>query len=76
MLRPDQRADHTGDFAASRILEALIICYPDCPDDPEALITQALCDLRHLCDQRALGYAARDKAGHGLYLNEQHGRGS
>jgi len=76
MSRHDQRVDHTGDIAASRILEALINCYADCPDDPETLITQALCDLRHLCDQRALHFAACDKAGNGLYLNERHGRGS
>lgn len=36
--------------SADRIWMAIADLYADCEQDPNVLITYALCDLRHLCD--------------------------
>ena len=59
--------------SADRVLSALFELYADCEQVPETLITNVLCDLRHLCDQRSLAFSAADKAGHALYLEELRG---
>lgn len=59
------------DRLTARIIGALALSYADEADVPAHLITHALSDLRHLCDQYALDFAALDQNAYSVYLNER-----
>lgn len=59
---------HT-DRLIARISGALALCYADEADVPAHLITHALSDLRHLCDQYGLDFAALDQNAYSVYRN-------
>jgi len=63
--------DSTPDNQAHRILEGLIGVYEDEEPEPLGLLTNALCDLRHLCDNHGLAFNEADKSAHQLYLAEK-----
>lgn len=62
---------------AARMLDALRKFYDDCVDEePEVLLKYALCDLRHVADlELTISFAACDRSGYQLYLQELHGAG-
>ena len=66
----DPVPSNTPDIQATRLLEVLSERYAEGANDPQTRIINALCDLRHLCDQQGLVFAEFDRAGHGLYLDE------
>ena len=70
MSRPDTPSPNTPDISATRLLEALAEVYADCAQTPLELATNALCDLRHLCDAQGFAFAQLDRDGHLLYCLE------
>ena len=62
---------------AARMLDALRDLYADTDEtDPATLVTYALCDLRHVADlELMISFAASDRSGYQLYLQELHGAG-
>ena len=62
---------------AARMLDALRDLYADTDEtDPATLVTYALCDLRHVADiELTISFAACDRSGYQLYLQELHGAG-
>lgn len=75
-------------ISADRAFSALYDLYVDCEQVPALMIKYALCDPlpgrrclrrwegRHLCDRQGLAFAACDRSGHSLYLEELDGSGS
>lgn len=66
------RQDNTPDIQADRILNAIASEYEDDADDVLSLITNALCDLRHLCDKHQLEFAKLDRLAYQTYRVEKH----
>lgn len=64
------RQDNTPDIQANRILDAIASEYEDDADDVLSLITNALCDLRHLCDKRQLDFAQLNRLAYQTYCAE------
>ena len=62
---------------AAHMLDALRDLYADTDEtDPATLLTYALCDLRHVADiEPSISFAACDRSGYQLYLQELHGAG-
>ena len=57
---------------ADRLTAALGgIAYPDDAGDPQALLKNALCDLRHFADQNGLAFAQTDRAAQQIYTSEK-----
>lgn len=65
------RADKTPRIQADRIGEALAYCYADDSQVTAHLVTNALADLRHLCDASGLDFAALDRNGYQTYIAER-----
>jgi len=66
------RQDNTPDIQANRILDAIASEYEDDADDVISLITNTLCDLRHLCDKHQLDFAKLDWLAYQTYCAEKH----
>lgn len=65
------RQDNTPAIQADRILNAIAGEYEDDADDILSLITNTLCDLRHLCDKHQLDFAQLDRLGYQTYRAEK-----
>ena len=65
------RQDNTPDIQADRILNAIASEYEDDADDVLSLITNTLCDLRHLCDKHQLDFAQLDLLAYQTYRAEK-----
>ena len=65
------RQDNTPAIQADRILTAIANEYEDDADDILSLITNTLCDLRHLCDKHQLDFAQLDQLGYQTYRTEK-----
>ena len=59
------------DIQADRILTAIANEYEDDADDVLSLITNSLCDLRHLCDKHQLDFAQLDRLAYQTYRAEK-----
>lgn len=66
-----QEAKATTERRAMRIFCALAMAYRDEPQVPAHLITHAMGDLRHLCDEQGLDHAALDENAYHIYLQEK-----
>ena len=65
------RQDNTPAIQADRILNAIAGEYEDDADDILSLITNTLCDLRHLCDKHQLDFAQLDRLAYQTYRAEK-----
>ena len=57
---------------ARKIRKALVAGGYECASDWKATITDALADLRHLCDARNLDFGELDRVAYGHYSTERH----
>jgi len=62
---------NTPDIQADRIFNAIASEYEDDADDVLSLITNTLCDLRHLCDKHLLDFAKLDRLAYQTYRAEK-----
>ena len=63
--------DNTPDIQADRIFNAIASEYEDDADEVLSLITNTLCDLRHLCDKLQLDFAQLDRLAYQTYCEEK-----
>ena len=62
---------NTPDIQADRILNAIANEYEDDAGDILSLITNTLCDLRHLCDLHQLDFAQLDRLAYQTHRAEK-----